>query len=291
MSASIHSLYTYPVKSCAGVRHDHIAITHAGLAGDRQWMLVDDTGTFMTQRQHPRMVLIQPQPQADGLWLKAPDMPDCFVAAGTAGDAPPVPVTVWGTATQGADQGDNVARWLSTFLGVSCRLLQVHPQAHRLASPAHVQGWADKHPEDAAAFLPLTHHQFGFADGFPFLVCNQASLDELNQQLQADGHLPAEMIRFRPNIVLQGLEPYDEDHLASLRVGDIQFAFVKACARCPIPNVDPHTGQTAAQPGQTLAHHRQFEQGVLFGVNAVVALPEDVRQLQTGMAVEAEFDF
>jgi len=290
MPPAIHSLYSYPVKSCAGIRHDRIRVSGAGLEYDRHWVIVDDQGVFMTQRQHPRMVLIQPAPQPDGLWLRAPGQADCFAPA-TGGEPPAVPVTIWGTATIGADQGDEAAHWLSSFLGTPCRLLRLHPHAHRLASMRHMTQWIQTHPDWPQSFLPVDRHAFAFADGFPFLVANQHSLDELNGQLAAGGHAAVDMIRFRPNIVLQGLEPYDEDHLAGFRTGDLGFAFVKACARCPIPNVDPLTGETAPEPGRTLARHRQFEQGVLFGMNAIAALPDGDHWLQAGDGIEPEFDF
>jgi uncharacterized protein YcbX len=251
---------------------------------------VDDQGIFMTQRQHPRMALIHPQPEATGLWLRAPGQVDCFVPLPPA-DAPAVPVVIWGTGTLGADQGPDAARWLSAFLGISCRLLHLHPRAERPASPAHVSRWIEAHPDWSQGFTPAGGHRFAFADGFPFLVANQGSLETLNGQLATQGVAPVDMIRFRPNIVLQGLEPYDEDHLAGFSTGAIRFAFVKACARCPIPNVDPRTGTTAEEPGRTLARHRQFEQGVLFGMNAVASLPDGEGWLQVGDPVDAEFDF
>ncbi|MBV2180553.1 MAG: MOSC N-terminal beta barrel domain-containing protein [Castellaniella sp.] len=290
MRLAIHSIYSYPVKSCAGIRHDRVRVSGSGLEHDRQWVIVDAQGIFMTQRQHPRMVLIQPDPQANGLWLRAPGQSDCFVPI-TGTELSPVPVTIFSADTLGADQGDEAARWLSGFLGIACRLLRVHPQAHRLASMRHVTQWIQTHPDWPQSFLPVDRHAFAFADGFPFLVANQHSLEQLNGQLQEDGHTPVDMIRFRPNIVLQGLEPYDEDHLAGFRTGDLGFAFVKPCARCPIPNVDPLTGRTAPEPGRTLARHRQFEQGVLFGVNAIAALPDGEQWLSVGDTIEPEFDF
>ncbi|MGS1117713.1 MOSC domain-containing protein [Castellaniella sp. UC4442_H9] len=290
MPLSIHSLYSYPVKSCAGIAHSKIAVTEAGLEYDRHWVIVDAQGVFMTQRQYPRMVLVRPEPVADGLWLRAPGQSDCFVPL-PAADAPAVPVAIFGTETLGADQGDEAARWLSAFLGLPCRLLHVHPQAHRPASPKHVTHWLAQHPDWPLAFSPPGRHEFGFADGFPFLVVNLNSLRELNGQLAAQDFAPVDVIRFRPNIVLEGLEPYDEDHLAGFRTGGLGFAFVKPCARCPIPNVDPHTGRTAPEPGRTLAQHRQFPQGVLFGVNAIVSLPQKTAWLAVGDPIEPEYDF
>jgi uncharacterized protein YcbX len=236
------------------------------------------------------MVLIHPEPAADGLWLRAEGQPDCFVPSPSP-DAPAVPVAIFSAHTLGADQGDEAARWLTECLGMACRLLRVHPQAHRPASPEHVARWREAHTDWPMRFAPPGAHQFAFADGFPFLVTNQASLDELNGQLASGGHAAVDMIRFRPNIVLDGLEPYDEDHLAGFRLGDVGFAFVKPCARCPIPNVDPRTGRTAEEPGRTLARHRQFEQGVLFGLNAIVSLPGAHARLRVGDVFEPEYDF
>ncbi|HEX7386749.1 MAG TPA: MOSC N-terminal beta barrel domain-containing protein [Castellaniella sp.] len=291
MSLSIQSLYSYPVKSCAGIRHDKVSCSEAGLASDRHWVIVDAQGTFMTQREHSRMVLIHPEPVEGGLWLRAQGQEDCFVSLPEA-DAPAVPVDIFSAHTLGADQGDDVARWLTAFLGLPCRLLHVHPRAHRPASQDHVARWRAAHSDWPMTFAPPGAHQFAFADGFPFLVTNQGSLEELNGQLAAGGHSTVDMIRFRPNIVLGGLEPYEEDHLAGFRSDALGFAFVKPCARCPIPNVDPATGLRAEEPGRTLARHRQFEQGVLFGLNAIVSLPVGQSAwLQVGDTFEPEYDF
>lgn len=286
MPLTIRSLHSYPVKSCAGITHERARIHAGGLEHDRHWVIVDAQGVFMTQRQMPRMVLIQPVLSEDGLTLHAPGMADFFLDR-SATQAEAIPVTIWGTPTLGADEGNEAARWLHAFLGVPCRLLRQHPQAERLASLTHVRSWRDKHPDKP---IP-ERHAFAFADGFPFLVTNHASLQDLNHHLDTKGQRGVDMIRFRPNIVLDGLEAYDEDYLAGFRTGACTFAFVKACARCPIPNVDPATGQTAPEPGLTLAEHRLRDQGVLFGVNAVVHSPPTNTYLQVGDAIEPDYDF
>lgn len=290
MRLTIRSLHSYPVKSCAGITHEHALIHTGGLERDRHWVIVDARGVFMTQRQVPRMVLIQPLLSNEGLTLRAPGMKDFFLpisADEPPAEVPSVPVTIWGTPTLGADEGDGAAHWLHTFLGTPCRLLSQHAQAQRLASPVHVQAWRNRHPD---ALITL-RHEFAFADGFPFLVTNHASLQELNHHLGAKGVPSVDMIRFRPNIVLDGLEAYDEDYLVGFRTGQCTFAFVKACARCPIPNIDPATGLTAAEPGLTLAEHRLREQGVLFGVNAVVSSPAAATRLRVGDAIEPDYEF
>jgi uncharacterized protein YcbX len=292
MTLSILSLHSYPVKSCAGISHDQVRIDRGGLPMDRQWVIVDEYGIFMTQRTYARMALVRPGlPDGnDGpLTLDAPGMAR-FTLQSEAGtpDSPAVPVRIWAADTLGRDEGDEVAQWLSSFLNVRCRLLRVHPKAHRLASPDHVNAWRERHA-DLAADFPASH-PFAFADGFPFLVTSQGSLDELNRRLTAQGQPAVPMNRFRPNIVLEGLEPYEEDYLSGLRCGPLTFAFVKRCARCPIPNIDQETAISAPATGQVLAQHRQFPEGVLFGVNAVVQGADHGAWLKVGDALDPEYD-
>lgn len=290
MAISILSLHTYPVKSCAGMDHARIHIDQGGLHQDRQWVVVDGQGVFMTQRQHARMALIRPGFDGDGnLTLDAPGMPTAHIPTGAPSrDAAPIDVRIWRSNTLGADEGDEAAAWFSAFLQTPCRLLHVHPKAQRLASPEHVHAWRSRHGDLAPAVPP--RHAFGFADGFPFLVANQQSLDALNQRLQAKGLAPVPMDRFRPNIVVQGLDAYEEDYLAGMRTAGMTFAFVKRCARCPIPNIDQATAIQAAEPGITLAEHRQFPEGILFGVNAVVGGAQARASLHIGDLIEPEFD-
>jgi uncharacterized protein YcbX len=273
MNVTILSLHSYPVKSCAGIAHTHANIGVAGLALDRQWVVVDGNGRFMTQRTCARLALIQPGLEAERLTLSAPGMPPVHVAkpehgSATPGIPIPVPVRIFCSDTLGADEGDAVAHWLSAFLETPCRLLRLHPNAARMASPQHVDAWRAAHQDWAPGFP--AQHSFGFADGFPFLVTNQASLDELNEQMRVKGEPPIPMNRFRPNIVLDGLQAYEEDMLTGLRIGSMRFALVKPCARCPVPNIDQDTAIAAREPGLTLAETRRFSAGVLFGVNAVV---------------------
>lgn len=286
MSAhTVLSLHTYPIKSCAGLTHDAIGFTQAGLHLDRQWVIVDGNSIFMTQRRHPRMALIRPAVQDDALLVQAPGMP-AFRVPLQAQPGPAVAVTIWRSDTLGQDEGDDAANALSAFLGQPCRLLRVHGSAQRLANQERVAAWRDQH-SDWAADLPQ-EHAFGFADGFPFLVASQSSLDELNRQLQARGKPGVPMNRFRANIIIDGLDPYEEDYLAGIVLPQTTLAFVKRCTRCPMPNVDQQTASVSDEPGLTLAAHRQFDEGVLFGVNAVASAADGV--LQTGDAYSPEYD-
>ena len=273
MSITITQLRTYPIKSCAGLSHDAAAFSHAGLQWDRHWVMVDGDGLFMTQRQYPRMALIQPSLTESHLEIRAPGMPDISVPL-KAASSQAISVRIWKSDTLGQDEGDAVAAALSQFMGLPCRLLRTHRSAKRLANPELVEAWSGRNAEWAAGFPQ--RHAFCFADGFPFLICNQASLDELNRQVSASGEAPVGIERFRPNIVLDGLDAYDEDHLAGLQADDMILAVVKHCTRCNRPTVDPATAQVGIEPGRTLAAQRSFEAGILFGVNAVVSAAEGV---------------
>jgi len=287
MSSFLSSLHIYPIKSCAGIDLAQSGIGHAGLDGDRRWMLVDAAGGFMTQREWPAMALVRPELDAQTLRVRAPGMPVLEVLAGRDA-APPTAVRVWNDTTAGADEGDAAARWFSDFLGAECRLLRVHPRAERIASLDRVRAWTARHGELAPGLGE--RHVFGFADGFPLLIIGQSSLDDLNLRLGRGGHEPVGMARFRPNIVVAGLEPFDEDHVALLRVGEVALPLVKPCARCAIPNIDPATARRSDQPGRTLISYRGTTDGVLFGQNGLVLAPPGA-VLRVGDPVEVEWAF
>lgn len=290
MSARILSLHIYPIKSCAGIDLAESPIDRAGLAHDRRWMLISEDGQFMTQRQWPAMALIRTAITADTLRLSAPGMADLDIALDGSGVEPgAAPVAVWSDTISAQRESAAVGLWFSEFLKTPCRLYKVDPAAQRNAKPDWVTRWLDAHPDLADAFGG--EHYFGFADGFPLLIANQASLDDLNARLQAKGVAPVPMDRFRANIVVQGeWEPFEEDHTAMITAAGVRMAFVKPCTRCSIPDIDQRTAQQNDEPGRTLAGYRNLEIGVVFGQNAILDAPAGAR-LKVGDAVEIELDF
>ena len=301
MSLVIRSLHIYPVKSCAGIDLAESAVDERGLAHDRRWMVVDEEGMFLTQRTLPAMALIRPALRDGGLRLDAPGMLPLDVPAdlpagragrgesgrGESGHAQR-PVRVWRDDVPADDAGDEAAAWLSAFLRQPCRLVRMAGRARRLAGPDRVAAWRLQFGAMAPGLSG--EHAFGFADGYPFLITAQASLDDLNARLAAAGEAPVPMNRFRPNIVLDGLEAYDEDHLAMLACGEARFALVKPCTRCAVPDVDQLTARRGEAVGRTLAAYRSREAGVVFGQNAVVqAGPGAV--LRVGDEVRADWAF
>lgn len=287
VQATIEQLWIYPVKSCAGVRLEEAELTDTGLLYDRAWMVVDEQGEFVTQRELPRMALIQPSFKLGQLVLRAPGMLSLHLALDAAED--PATVRVWGDTVEAYDMGDIAAQWFSDFLGPDApdslkrlRLARFDPEVRRPSDPKWTGG------REAGT---------QFADGFAVLLTSAASLDELNARLVGDGHAPVDQRRVRPNIVLGGLQSHDEDRVGALTIttddGPAVIEPVKPCARCSIPDVDPDSAQQGHVVGDTLRGYRADARvggAITFGMNAIV-LEGDGRTLRVGQRVSADWRF
>jgi uncharacterized protein YcbX len=286
VSARIAQLVVYPIKSCAGVSVPTAVLTETGLDLDRAWMVVDAAGTFVTQRELPRMALIQPQLKTFDIVLRAPGMLALHVAIDAV--AAPTRVRVWGDEVPAYDMGAVAAQWFSDFLGRPLRLVRFDPTHRRLSSLKWTQGIEAPNQ---------------FNDGFPVLVTSTAALAELNQRLAAAGHAAVQMARFRPNLVLDGIEAHDEDHLDTLHIAvdqgaegagpSAQLKLVKPCPRCPIPNIDPATAISHPAVGDALQRYRQDPRvggAISFGMNAIVCQGAGLL-LRVGQVVRANYKF
>lgn len=286
MSIEVVQLLCYPVKSCAGIALDRAAVSAAGLPWDRHWMIVSNDGVFLTQRQVPRMALIGTALDDTHLTLTAPGMKPLRIGLFDGCDLPQTLVTVWQAQVPAHDLAGAASVWLSQALGTPCSLFRVAQPLTRQPNAAWVEAWSQRQDDGTAP----EDNGFGFADGFPLLVANSASLDALNARLKEKGVAPVDMRRFRPNIVIDGLDAFEEDNVDALRFGDLRLGLVKSCTRCAVPDVDPDTGVRLTEPGITLATFRKFEAGILFGENAIVAEGEGA-ELRVGSAGEAEYTF
>ncbi len=277
--ARIARLFVYPVKSCAGVELTEAVLTEAGLDLDRAWMVVDEQGEFVSQRQLPRMALIKAQLKLHEVVLRAPGMLALHLQIDTVEQ--PATVRIWDDEVPAYDMGPVAAQWFSDFLGQRLRLVRFDPEHRRLSD----RRWTGDVEAPNA-----------FTDGFPVLVVGQASLDALNEKLVAHGHDPVGIERFRPNIVLAGLDAHDEDRLAQLRVdadAPVLLQPVKPCSRCTIPDVDPATAATGTVVADTLQTYRRSERldgAIAFGMNAIVR-EGDGAVLKVGQAVVGVWDF
>ena len=265
---TLAALFTYPVKSCRGTEHRGVLLEEAGLAHDREWMFVTPGGRFLTQREEPRLALVDAVVQHGQLTLSADGAGQVCVPLGFAGS--PGEVTVWRDRVNAFDQGDEPAAWISALLGRDARLVRIDPAARRRCDPA----WT----ADAEA-----HSRF--SDGYPLLVISRASLDDLNSRLPA----PVPMDRFRPNLVLDGLPPYGEDEVHEFSASGIRLRVVKPCARCSITTTDQAAGVvTGEEPLRTLKSYRWDTalHGVKFGQNSIVIEGAGSR-LEVGMTLAA----
>lgn len=281
---TLTSLTIYPIKSCAGIALEQAEITSLGLAGggvrDREWMLVDVDGNLLTQREIPAMALVVPRVAGATLAVDAPGLSTLHIpiALGALAQAQTLDVRVWDDFVLAYDCGSEAAAWFSGFLGTACRPVRFHPHARRLASSK----WT------AGREVPTL-----FADGFPMLVTSVASLADLNQRLLAQGRAALPMNRFRPNLVIDGVEAFEEDYAATIQIGVACLQPVKPCARCPMPSVDQITGKFGPDPLDILQSYRAnplVDGGITFGMNAILIDGENT-MLRVGQEALIELAF
>jgi uncharacterized protein len=277
----IGQLFIHPIKSCGGIAVDEAPLIETGFEYDREWMVVDREGVFVTQRQVPRMALIRPTLRASDVVLRAPGMLALHLQLGAVeGDCN---VRVWNDSVEAFDMGDLAAQWFSDFLGQPLRLARFDPDVRRLAS---------------AEWTKQIESRTAFTDGFPLLVTSTASLHELNRRLVDEGHEAVPMQRFRPNIVIDGLaDAHGEDFIDTLTIesadGPVVIKLVKPCGRCTIPDVDPATAEQGHAVADTMRAYRANERiggALAFGQNAVIVSGVGHR-LRVGAAVQAELAF
>ncbi|CAA9556911.1 MAG: Flavodoxin reductases (ferredoxin-NADPH reductases) family 1 [uncultured Thermomicrobiales bacterium] len=252
----VTGLYRYPIKSCRGQALAAADFDHRGIAHDREFVIVTPDGTFLTQRQLPRMALIAPELIDGGIRVAAPGMGPITVERRVEGDR--LWVEIWKDRAVGIDQGDGIAAWLSAFLGLPVRLARMAEDHVRQVDQTYAR------PDD----------QTGFSDGYPILLVTEESLAELNRRLVGRGEAALPMDRFRPNIVVAGGGvPNEEDTWGDVRIGDVSLHGVKLCARCAITTTDQQTAETSKEPLRTFAGYRKFPRGVMFGQNMTFDAP------------------
>jgi MOSC domain-containing protein len=279
MPAVISRLFLYPIKGCRGVALRAAQLVPTGLAvgdiGDREWVIVDEHGEFLSQRELPRMALIETRLTGRALWLSAPGMLSLEIPFESEGDV--VRIRVWDDELDAVTQGAVADQWFSDFLGQRARLMRFDPLAKRVSK---------------RKYTGATEAPYKFADAFALLIASEASLADLNAKLEAKGQPRVDIDRFRPNIVLDGVDAFEEDYAKDLRIGDALLEPVKPCVRCTVPSVDPARGEQGTEPGDTLAAYRDNAAagGVTFGVNAIVARGAGV-ELRVGDAAEITLRF
>ena len=243
-------LNIYPVKSLKGIALQSATVEARGLQYDRRWMLVDEDRQFFTQREVPKMATVKIDVGPDGL-IASMNGSQLHVATGSETGETDY-VTVWGSTVKGAFYTREIDDWFSDALETACRLVVMPDSTKRVISP----DFAIRKFEDHVSF----------ADGYPFLLIGQSSFDDLNSRLEE----PVPMNRFRPNLVVEGAEVFEEDTWKRIRIGSTEFHLVKPCARCVLTTVDQAIGEkTGHEPLKTLASYRTADGKVLFGQNLI----------------------
>jgi len=257
----ISQIFVYPIKSLGGSTLSSAAVTDRGLEHDRRWMLVDRNNRFMTQRETPGLALFHTSITPEGIgithqsgsyWLLPFDAPP----AGTA------VVRIWDDLCNAVLVSPEADAWFSRLLSTDCRLVHMPDSTHRAADIKRAPG-------------SIT----SFSDDYPFLLLGQASLDDLNSRLQ----LTVPVNRFRPNIVIEGGQPFEEDGIAKFRTGGIDFFGVKPCARCSVTTINQDNGRKSREPLATLATYRTRNNKVYFGQNLV---HRGIGSIRVGDAIE-----
>ena len=260
---TLSSLIYYPIKACRGHEVDAANVERMGLEQDRRMMVVTPDGHFLTQREHPKLALVSPSISGEELILNTSGMDALPVSIRKTG--PTIPVDIWkSSAVQAVDQGNLAAEWFSEHLGTSVRLVHIAEGYIRTLNEQYAINADDR---------------TGFADGYPILLASEEGLDDLNSRLEA----PVPMNRFRPNIVIKGCNPFAEDTWSRIRIGEIEMAVVKPCARCVVTTIDKETLEQRKEPLKTLASYRTQPGGAMFGQNVI---PLNEGRLRLGMNVE-----
>lgn len=247
----VKSIHIYPVKSARGLSLDSVQLDRFGPRDDRRWMLVDEEGGFVSQREHAAMARLGVTPAPGGIRLHWDD--DTLDVAIPRSGAERT-VTVWDDTVRARDAGKEPAQWLSAKLGAGVRLVHMPEECRRLVDTRFASAG----------------ETVSFADGFPLLLVSEAALDALNNRLSQ----PVALDRFRPNLVVAGCQPHAEDGWKRLRIGEVEFEVAKPCARCTVPSLDQETGAKHPELLRVLSSYRRGEdRKVYFGQNLLYRQP------------------
>lgn len=255
----LSEIWIYPIKGLGGIRLDHSRVLEKGLQYDRRWMLVDENGIFMTQRNNPGMALLKLEMENGE--LKIFDSRLSMVHSTSLSPTPTgenMSVTIWDDVVTAFEVNPISSAWFSEALGQKCRLVYF-PEGNSRAVDSRYK---------------VNDEHVSLADGYPFLIIGQESLNFLNSKLDE----PIPMNRFRPNFVFTGGKPHEEDQWRDFTIGSNRFIGVKPCARCAVPTINQDTAEKGIEPTKTLATYRRSENKILFGQNVLATDHQEIKE-------------
>lgn len=253
----------YPIKSLGGISLQSSVVEERGLKYDRRWVLVDESKTFFTQRDLPEMALLNVSIENNGLKLqhKTKNVEPLFIPFEFEHSVKDK-VVIWDDIVIGEFYNPQIDEWFSEIIGIKCHLVKMPESTNREVDKNYVK-----------------NKIVSFADGYPFLIIGQSSLDDLNSRME----VPLPMNRFRTNFVFTGGKPFEEDNWKKFKIGEIKFRAVKPCARCVITTTDQETAERAHEPLLTLSKYRKIDNKVMFGMNLVC---ESTGKVEVGDKIE-----
>lgn len=247
----VTGLYIYPIKSLQGISLNEADVLERGFRYDRRWMIVDQANKLITQRTHPHISQVSISLTEQSIIASYSDLSALEIPLTLINNSP-IEVTVWNDQVEAIEASDEINEWFTAVVGQACKLAFMPEDALRPVNPERA----------------VNNENVSFADGYPYLIISEASLEDLNSRMEVD--LP--MNRFRPNIVVDGCEPYEEDTWEDIRIGELKFHVTHPCKRCVFTTVDQETGKKGAEPLKTLATYRREGNDVIFGVNTLALM-------------------
>ncbi len=246
---TLSEINIYPVKSLGGISLQFAEVEERGLKYDRRWVLVDETNTFFTQRDFPEMALLKVSILDDGLKIQhKAKLIEPLLVPFNFNYSKKDKVVIWDDTVIGEFYNSQIDDWFSEIIGIKCHLVKM--------------------PESTKRVVDVTYAKnkiVSFADGYPFMIIGQSSLDDLNSRMEK----PLPMNRFRTNFVFTGGKPFEEDGWKKIKLGDVEFEAVKPCTRCVITTTNQETAERLHEPLFTLSKYRKFDNNVMFGMNLV----------------------
>jgi len=252
----VSSLYLYPLKGARGLQMKEISVNAFGFKYDRQWMIVSsETLRAQTQRQFPKIALIIPEITNTELILTAPDIQPLKLRLNSNSAKQEVTVGLWEDNIVVWDEGEEASTWATKYVGIPCKIVRMK----------------NKHTRPILEYkVPGAKNECSLADGYPFLLANTVSMEDLNARLVKNSSSPLSITRFRPNIIVSGIvSAWEEDFWEIIKVGLIKFHIAKPCSRCKVPTIDQFTSTLGEEPTKTLNTFRKSKKGVFFGTNLI----------------------
>lgn len=254
----VQDIFIYPIKSLGGIRLSEAVVEEKGFQYDRRWMLVDEEGVFVSQRDYPQLALFSVDLGENELIVyQRKNKENSVQIPFDEASGPELMVTIWDDQVLAKVVHPEISQWFSEILGLQVNLVVMPENSHRKVDPRYA----------------VNGESVSFADGMPYLLIGQESLNDLNCKLEN----PVPMDRFRPNVVFSGGTPFLEDSLRKVKIGEVDFQIIKPCARCVMTTVDQETGVKGKEPLKTLSSYRTLNGKVYFGQNLVALQSGKIR--------------